>query len=1112
MKRILSFVLAICMLSGMLAVEAFAADAPTSGKCGDNLTWTLDGSKLTISGTGPMYDYSTDNPAPWNEVASKFSFLEIQEGVTTIGEEAFLNTEITSSIYIWGNLEYIGDYAFGNNSGICYFMGAAPQIAENAFKSAFFKKAFVINWSDEEKQRLGNGFFIWDGIVELDVVNSKHLVGLNEELKAEELAFTVKFDNTINIITRAYTPRQVEIVSCDNSTYGEKTLTVTADGFTFEMPYFVTDGSNHLDLIQVELNELPYYYSPSGHSSLYLTVKMGTMALRSDMHYDVSVNAGEVGTFGQFTITGKAGLAEGYEKTFYYPVLRNDLSKAKVNSQNQGFAGIPVTPDKAVSLFGMGEYLENTDYLAFYENNVNIGTATVGAVGIGNCYGVAKGTFSITNGSNDIKLQGNYLGKADGELSQDVPIYEMVISPGKLTGRVDSSGYNVAAYGLYELKGEEAELIYSKETDVGTVAKIAFNYDFSSVYEDYAEDGGAVYLLSYSWVNENLDVYGGATILYVPAKVADATSMTMNHIADDGDFRNEYLYVTGDDGALGEITWTSSDPAVATVDGGVVTLNKPGTAEITAQYGELAASHTVTAETLDLTQGIIYDYSPDSGEARVVHDGRVLTAGVDYQLSVRQKSGGVEVTATGCGLFAGELVKLFDGVDSFADPHTHGFDNGSDITCNSCDWIRHEDHVFDQNWSKDSTHHWHVCTVCGDKVDFVAHTISPDDPEYCTVCGILYIPGIHTHRYEEVNVDPTCTEPGYRGKYCPACGDTVVEENFELLGHDMAAATCTEPATCQRENCGYQEGNALGHAWEDPCLTTRTCSVCGYTDDNGGHDWYNPAGDARYCYACGIFEGGYLLDLTEIGDVAWIDGVEYPSISKNENPCILIPHADAKTMVTYSYANTDSTDPHLQYPTGMKVWKLHVEGDYYKPTYIEEFDNLLQYAGSSIRITGTKGIRMITGIDKTKKAALTGDGLAGYTLVEYGTALCWASNLQGNQPMVLGQDYVKSNYAYKKGVADPIFAQTKDAVQYTNVLVGFTLDQCSDDIAMRPYIVLEDAEGNQITIYGGIVYRSIGYIAYQNRNVFRAGTSSYKYVWEIIHKVYGKKYDAEYKG
>jgi hypothetical protein len=104
---------------------------------------------------------------------------------------------------------------------------------------------------------------------------------------------------------------------------------------------------------------------------------------------------------------------------------------------------------------------------------------------------------------------------------------------------------------------------------------------------------------------------------------------------------------------------------------------------------------------------------------------------------------------------------------------------------------------------------------------------------------------------------------------------------------------------------------------------------------------------------------------------------------------------------------------------------------------------------------------------------------------------------------------VKSNYAYKKNVADPIFRYANGLVQYTNVLVGISLDQCKDDIAMRPYIILKNANGQQITLYGGTIYRSIGYIAYQNRTVFQPKTASYNYVWELIHHVYGDKYDAD---
>ena len=180
--------------------------------------------------------------------------------------------------------------------------------------------------------------------------------------------------------------------------------------------------------------------------------------------------------------------------------------------------------------------------------------------------------------------------------------------------------------------------------------------------------------------------------------------------------------------------------------------------------------------------------------------------------------------------------------------------------------------------------------------------------------------------------------------------------------------------------------------------------------------------------------------------------------------------------------------------------------------YIPGLDNLLQYSGSSIRIAGKKGIRMMTSVNKNTKAALTGKGIDGYTLVEYGTLLGWASELDEENALVLGKPYSKSNHAYKKGVADPVFATTGDLVQYTNVLVGFTNDQCKDDIAMRPYMILENGEGEQITIYGGVIYRSIGYIAYQNRTVFKPGTNAYNFVWEIIHHVYGDQYDADYKG
>ena len=55
------------------------------GQCGDNLTWKLIGTDLTIFGTGAMYDYPGFD-APWG---NRITSLTIDEGVTSIGKLAF---------------------------------------------------------------------------------------------------------------------------------------------------------------------------------------------------------------------------------------------------------------------------------------------------------------------------------------------------------------------------------------------------------------------------------------------------------------------------------------------------------------------------------------------------------------------------------------------------------------------------------------------------------------------------------------------------------------------------------------------------------------------------------------------------------------------------------------------------------------------------------------------------------------------------------------------------------------------------------------------------------------------------------------------------------------
>ena len=172
LRRLTALALALCMLAA-LSAEIFAADTVASGYCGGegdgtNLTWTLDSEgTLTISGTGKMADFIHDgndsfgSKQPWIE--HKYSIrklvlgsgitsigaeafcsgtsmlwqeLEIPDGVTSIGDNAFSSTYFYGTLKIPDSVVSIGDYAFascGNFTGSLTIPDSVVSIGDYAF-------------------------------------------------------------------------------------------------------------------------------------------------------------------------------------------------------------------------------------------------------------------------------------------------------------------------------------------------------------------------------------------------------------------------------------------------------------------------------------------------------------------------------------------------------------------------------------------------------------------------------------------------------------------------------------------------------------------------------------------------------------------------------------------------------------------------------------------------------------------------------------------------------------------------------------------------------------------------------------------------------------------
>jgi len=81
-----------------------------SGTCGDDLTWELsnDGT-LTIRGTGAMTEYSSENPAPWADLADDITSVVIGEGVTSIGGNPFAGCDNLTDVTLQGESTRLED-------------------------------------------------------------------------------------------------------------------------------------------------------------------------------------------------------------------------------------------------------------------------------------------------------------------------------------------------------------------------------------------------------------------------------------------------------------------------------------------------------------------------------------------------------------------------------------------------------------------------------------------------------------------------------------------------------------------------------------------------------------------------------------------------------------------------------------------------------------------------------------------------------------------------------------------------------------------------------------------------------------------------------------------
>ncbi|MGX8692740.1 MAG: leucine-rich repeat protein [Clostridia bacterium] len=130
----------------------FNAAAVDSGVCGDDLTWTLDSAGvLTVSGSGDMWDMRQEgdifdyHECPWDSRKDSIVRVVLEEGVASVGADAFLGCESLKSVVFPSSLRSVRHFAFLG----CHQLDDAPlpegllSLCQQAFDGCAFTEAII---------------------------------------------------------------------------------------------------------------------------------------------------------------------------------------------------------------------------------------------------------------------------------------------------------------------------------------------------------------------------------------------------------------------------------------------------------------------------------------------------------------------------------------------------------------------------------------------------------------------------------------------------------------------------------------------------------------------------------------------------------------------------------------------------------------------------------------------------------------------------------------------------------------------------------------------------------------------------------------------------------
>lgn len=309
LKKILASLLVVVMvltaapLSGFVGLElpdinwsirASAKEVPASGSCGTNVTYTYNSStgELVISGTGSMTNYPYSDGSPFYK--SDIKSVVIEDGVTTIGENAFYDCYNLTSATIGDSVTSIGWYAFSGCDSLTSITIPDSVTSIGDFAFSYCTSLTSVTIPDSVTTIGGNVFFNCKNLEELTIdmkeipsncfanLTSLKKVTLSEGVeKIGDYAFsgctyleTINIPDSVTFVgieilknTAWFNYRGKGLIVLDGWAYGYKgsddNVTITFDKIVKNIADEAFKDNKNITAFEVD-NINPYYSSENG--------------------------------------------------------------------------------------------------------------------------------------------------------------------------------------------------------------------------------------------------------------------------------------------------------------------------------------------------------------------------------------------------------------------------------------------------------------------------------------------------------------------------------------------------------------------------------------------------------------------------------------------------------------------------------------------------------------------------------------------------------------------------------------------------------------------------------------------------------------------------------